>query len=378
MWASPQVVNNVVLNGIASHTDQPCTRGRMVALDLDTGTELWTTRTAPDRICEDDTTQGCALDGDCPSGRCVGMCTNDASIPCQSDGECGEDGPCGDVIGGGVTATAATSVDGSTVYMASVGCFTSPRVGNADRIFSLDIRDGSVDWALPDSGTESFADGPPYRDYGFLNGPIVLPGAAVLAASKDGQIYAQDPITGADLGFSPILGEDVADGFAAFGWFNGAPAYGDGRIYASGYGFDPFGDPGRCAGDASTVCSEDADCETNGPCNLISHLRAYDATTGAQVWEESANLGPTFGSVAYAGGVVFVGSSGIAGGTEAIFAFDAANGTLLTQLPIPNLTSSGPAIHGGELFVGFGPNLPGTFLGAFAGPGGIIAFELPE
>lgn len=376
IWASPQVVNNVVLMGVASHNDSPCTQGRLVALDLDNGAVLWTTRTAPDRICEDDTRVGCTSDADCGGARCVGMCTNDASIACQDDVECGG-GTCGDAVGGGVTATAAASPDGQVAYMASVGCFTSPRVGNADRMFALDMSDGSVLWAEPDLGTEAFTDGPPYRDYGFLNGPIVVAGAtpAIIGASKNGNLYGRDPATGGEV-FTTV-GLDVLDGFASFGYFNGAPAYADGRVYASGYGFELFGDEGRCVGDGTKVCINDAACGADAPCQDIAHLRAFDAATGAPVWSETEDIGPTFGSVSEAGGVVFVGSSGIAGGASELLAFDAATGALLAQLPLPNLTSSAPAIVDGELFVGYGPSLPQLFGFGQPGAGGVAAFELP-
>ena len=39
---------------------------------IDTGDPLWTARTAPDRVCEDDTIEGCTIDDDCDTGRCVG------------------------------------------------------------------------------------------------------------------------------------------------------------------------------------------------------------------------------------------------------------------------------------------------------------------
>src|SRR5262249_31767873 len=42
IWGAPTVVGNRAYIGIASHNDQPCTHGRLVALDLDTGAVLWT------------------------------------------------------------------------------------------------------------------------------------------------------------------------------------------------------------------------------------------------------------------------------------------------------------------------------------------------
>ena len=58
-WGSATVANNRVFIGIASHTDVPCTRGRLVALDLDTGEVLWDLPTVPLRVCDNDTSQTC-------------------------------------------------------------------------------------------------------------------------------------------------------------------------------------------------------------------------------------------------------------------------------------------------------------------------------
>ena len=344
LWASPTVANGRVLVGVASHNDQPCTQGRMVALDVDTGAELWTTRTAPDRICEDDTTQGCTLDMDCPSGRCVGMCVGDTNTPCQLDADCGVDGPCGDAVGGGITATPATDISGETVYMASVGCFTSPRVGNSDRLFRLDAADGSVIWALPDFPTESFGEGP-FQDYGVLNGPILVndPGSAqLLSAGKDGFLRSQDPDTGAELWTNDVGAVNGA--FAGFGLFNGAPAYADGQIFASLYQFADAGPE-------------------------INHAQSFAAGDGSFLWEGSIDIEPTFGSVGYANGVVFVGSSDLflPTGANAFYAFDAANGTLLQTFELETSTSSGPSIVDDELFIGYG---------GIAESGGVRAYEL--
>jgi polyvinyl alcohol dehydrogenase (cytochrome) len=344
IWASPNVTNGRVFIGVASHNDQPCTQGRLVALDADTGAELWTTRTAPDRICEDDTTTDCTLDMDCPSGRCVGMCIADTNTPCQIDDDCGVDGPCGDAVGGGVTATPATDVTGETVYMVSVGCFTSPRVGNSDRMFRLDAADGNVVWALPDLPAEAFGEGP-FQDYGFLNGPILVNDPTtpqLIAAGKDGFLRSLHPDTGAEVWTNDVGQVDGA--FAGFGLFNGAPAYADGRLFTSLYQF--------------------AD---GGP--EINHAQAWDASGGANAWEGSIDIEPTFGSVGYANGVVFIGSSDLflETGSNAFYAFDASDGTLLQTFELETSASSGPAIVDDELFIGYG---------GFVEDGGVKAYEL--
>lgn len=71
VWGSPTIANGRVFVGIASHTDQPCTPGQLVALDLDTGAVLWTHATVPDRVCSNDTAIACTSDAECAPGTCV-------------------------------------------------------------------------------------------------------------------------------------------------------------------------------------------------------------------------------------------------------------------------------------------------------------------
>jgi outer membrane protein assembly factor BamB len=357
IWGSPVVVNNRVYVPIASDGDMPCTKGRLEALDLDTGAPLWTARTAPDRVCEDETTQGCAIDDDCGTGRCVGSCEGDHGLACVDDLECGgvgpdpgQNGPCVDVVGGGVTATPAASADGASIYMVSVGCFTAPRVGNSDRFFKLDAATGEIAWALPDYAGESFGSPDSYNDYGFLNGPIVVNGKKpmLIAASKDGKIYARDPATGAEL-WTNVVGDvtQVSDGFAAFGLFNGAPALAAKKLFAS---LNSFSD--------------------GSPATIV-HTQSFKIAKGTHAWDASLDIGPTWGVVSVGGSVVYVGSSNLFTGVPKLYAFSAGNGKLIREFELPDQTSSGPAIVDDELFVGFGLALVG------GGSGGVRVYELP-
>lgn len=356
IWGSVTVVGNRAFVPVASDGDNPCTKGRVVALDLDTGEPLWTARTAPDRVCEDDTTEGCTTDGDCPGSRCVGMCAGDRGIACADDLECGADGPCQDAIGGGVTATPAADPSGETIYFASVGCYTGPRVGHADRFFRVRAEDGVVEWALPDFPGEPFGEGP-FNDYGFLNGPIYTPEPepTLIGASKDGKIYALDAATGAER-WTTLVGDVTMaqNAFAAFGLFNGAPALFGGRLFTS---LNQFGDA--------------------SPAGIV-HTQAFDAATGLHVWDASDDTGPTWGSVTAAGGVVFVGMANVSPSTPTEFhAFDAEDGAHLQTFPLASAdgtetfqTASGPSVAGKELFIGYG-------LAIFsAGSGGVRAYEV--
>jgi polyvinyl alcohol dehydrogenase (cytochrome) len=348
IWGSPTVVNNRVFVPIASDSDNPCTKGRLEALDLDTGEPLWTARTAPDRVCENESTVGCTLQEDCPGSRCVGMCSGDRGIACVDDTECAGVGTCQDAIGGGVTATPTTDPSGETVFMASVGCYTGPRIGNADRIFRIGAANGEIEWALPDFPPETFG-ASPFNDYGFLNGPILVDGPTpfLVAASKDGKIYARDALTGAEV-WTETVGDitQVPNGFASFGLFNGHPAVANGRIFAS---LNAFSD---------------------GSPSLV-HTQAFDLVSGDNAWMAGIDIGATWGVVSVGGGVVFVGSANIAGAAQEFYAFDASDGSHLATFPLPSQTSSGPSLVDGELFIGFGLSL-------FASePSGVRAYELP-
>jgi outer membrane protein assembly factor BamB len=173
IWASPQVANGRVFMGIASHADSPCTLGRLIALDLDTGEVLWTLNTIPEKICR-----------------------NDTSISCEDDTDCGEGGECIPGKGAGVTATVAVDPTGDIVYMNTVGCFTFPSIGDSESIFKVDAATGAVIWknrveppeqfgacennGATDCRSDADCDGgvckqkPIYHDFGFLNGPVLI------------------------------------------------------------------------------------------------------------------------------------------------------------------------------------------------------------
>jgi outer membrane protein assembly factor BamB len=351
IWGTPTVVNNRVFVPVASDGDNPCTKGRVEALDLDTGEPLWQARTTPDRVCEDDTNQGCTEAGDCTTGRCVGMCAGDRAIACVDDLECAGDAPCEDAIGGGITAAPATDPSGEIVFAASVGCYTGPRIGNADRIFRIEAATGEIIWALPDFPGEEFGLDGSYNDYGFLNGPIVVtdtPTPLVVAASKDGKIYARDAVTGAEA-WTETVGDVTLtpDGFASFGLFNGPAAYADGRIFTS---LNAFGD--------------------GSPVGIV-HSQAFSIVDGDNEWVASQDIGATWGAVSTAGGVVYMGAGNL-GGSNNFYAFDATNGQLLHTFVMPHKTTSGPSIVDSELFVGFGLRL-----GPAVQPTGVRAYELP-
>jgi outer membrane protein assembly factor BamB len=320
IWASPQVANGRVLIGIASHNDQPCTQGRLVALDVDTGSLLWTRTTVPDRICHDDTSITCSVDADCPSGQCI------------------------QARGAGVTATVAVDPTGEAVYMNTVGCYTFPSVGDEDSIFRLDAATGTPAWIVRVQPPEQFGK-IFYHDFGFLNGPILADAddgmggtrPLVVSGSKDGSLYARNP-DGTEAWTRVVLPAPMAPGFAGFGLFNGAVGFAADRFYASLYEFIPPVMPAP------------------------KHLMAFSAVDGSTAWEDE--IGTSWGSIALAGGLVFVGTNGAA----EYYVYDAATGVRLKTITMPANVTSGASVVGGTVYVGYGP---------FGPAGGVLALAVP-
>ena len=346
IWSSPTIANNRVFVGIASHSDVPCTNGRIVALDLDTGAVLWTHQTVPDKICTSDTAVTCTVDGDCPNG-----------------------GTCVQGRGAGVTATVSTDETGEFVYMNTVGCYTFPSIGDSDTIFKLDAATGATVWKARVQPPEQFSAcaGDPsvdcrgsadcafvggpcntkafYHDFGFLNGPLVVEAddgmsgtrELIVSGSKDGSLYARDPLTGAAVWTRILRPAPVTPGFAGFGLFNGAVGFADDRFFAALYQHIPMPSP-------------------------PIHLQAFSAVDGSTVWQDE--IGLSWSGVGIGGGLVAMGT--LSGSN--VYVYDAATGVRLKTLTLPDTVTAGPSFVDGTMYVGYG-------LGGSAG--GVAAFGLP-
>lgn len=345
IWAPVSVAGGRVFVGVASHTDVPCTKGRTVALDLETGETLWERVNVPDKICDDDTETECASDADCGGGTCI------------------------EALGAGVTATPAPDAAGEYVYVNSVGCYTFPSVGDSDAMMKLDAETGETLWLHRVDPPEQFgycSDAPPlecstdgmcsprggictekpnYHDFGFLNGPLLVevpglngPEMLVVSGSKNGTLYAFDSDDGDIVWKNEVVPTPVSPGFAGWGVFNGALGY-DGRyVYAALHGPIPDPDPNR------------------------PNLQAYDPRDGSTVW--TAEFPRSWAHAAVQNDIVIAGNND----ETAFFCHDAQTGERLAEFPLPTTTVSKAAVVGDRLYIGYGLT---------TNPGGMRAYRLP-
>jgi len=373
VWSAPVAANGRLFVGVASVSDQPCTRGRLVTLDLASGNELWRFYTVPDKVCDTDTSVVCTTNVDCPdAGNCVKG------------------------IGGGVTASVATDPTGEWVYMNTVGCYTSPSIGESDSVFKIAASTGTVAWRHRVNAPEQYGtcDNDTsidcgvaahctsvgggctkkalYHDFGFLNGPLRIETPAggggtltrIVSGSKNGTLYAFEEATGDIAWTNVVRATPVSPGFAGYGLFNGAITYAEGRIYAA-LGFMV---PARvCSNDAKKGCSTDGDCP-GGTCPLEpKHLMSFDPASGATVWAEE--IGRSWSHVAVANGIVYAGTGATLGNNPKdafLYAHDAATGARLATFELPASSTARPALVGDTLYVGYG----------FGDGSGLVAFSL--
>ncbi len=352
IWTGLATANGRLFAGVASHSDVPCTQGRLVALDPNDGSELWSLQTVPDKICSNDTAVECSGDT---------TCTDLGTDP---------NATCVEALGAGVTATVSFDPTGEFVYMNTVGCFTFPSVGDSDSMFKITAATGSIVWkkrlnppeqfgsctgdASIDCGTDldcAPSDGTCttksfYHDFGFLNGPTPVEiddgmsgtKTVLISGSKNGTLYALNETDGSIAWSNAVLPVPVSPGFAGFGLFNGPVSIGDGRVYAALYELIPTPAPPE-------------------------HLQAFDVTTGNTIWTDE--IGLAWAGTRFSNGVVFTGNNE----TSEFFAYDAASGARLASFALPSTTVSQAKVSGNRLYIGYG---------IFGGVGGARAYTLAQ
>jgi outer membrane protein assembly factor BamB len=234
--------------------------------------------------------------------------------------------------------------------MSTVGCYTFPSVGDSDSVFSIDAATGTVNWKYRTEPIEQFPK-TFYHDFGFLNGPLLIDGddgaggtrPLVVDGSKDGTLYAFHP-DGTVAWTNPMIAPPA---FAGFGLFNGATGFASHTLYSSLF----------------TTSDGSAWPDTN------DHLYAFSDLDGSVLWHDQ--IRPSWGSMAVANGLLFVGNNATPTDPAEYYVYDATTGARLKTFAVPANTSavaSGASILNGTVYVGYG---------VFGGPGGVMALGLP-
>ena len=158
-----------------------------------------------------------------------------------------------------------------------------------------------------------------------------------MGPSKDGTVYAVDPVTGA-LVWSQSLVTNPA--FAGFGLFNAAAAWTNDTLYTSLYQTIIPGWP-----------------ESN------DHLYAFHGADGTTRW--SAQIGPSWSAPAVTDQLLFVATnnSDADSGASEFYVYDIDSGARLNTLPLAGVSYSGASIVDGRVYMGY--------------YGGVVAFGLP-
>src|SRR5438445_2360481 len=282
VWSSPAVFNGKVYVGKSSHRDAPCVRGNVMALDAETGAEVWRFDPLPERICGTDTRKACTTDADCSGSSCVpflvcrsGSGEQTQSQLCASDADCTAPATCQRPLGGGVTSSATIDAGRGAVYIDFGDCIGSGNTGFSNSLVALDTETGSLRWDFSPIPNGNLG------DLDFISSPNVFPATIrttptplVGVGSKNGVYYTGQQDTGALVWQQAV----VAGGEA--GGFNASTGVAFGKVYAATFTGPPY-------------------------------IFALDATNGAVAWQcptTECNVF-SFGPVGIAAGVVFVGDS---------------------------------------------------------------------
>jgi polyvinyl alcohol dehydrogenase (cytochrome) len=207
-------------------------------------------------------------------------------------------------------------------------------------MLAIDYETGRLAWS------RQFTDGDVYTVYGVQGADFDIGSSANLFSAdgkdivgigvKSGNYFALDRDTGEIIWRTTISSGSVLGGVIS------APAYADGLIFAA----------------------------SNEFLTSTSTAVAIDARSGDIVWrEEYAEL--TYGGVAHANGVVFIGST-----SGAIYAYDAMSGATLwaDRAPDGQPIAGSPTVASGRLIVPWGYQW--TLREGSAGTGGMTVYGL--
>ena len=240
--------------------------------------------------------------------------------------------------GNAVWATAAVDTGRKLLYIGTGNNYAAPTGPYADSLLAIDYTTGALAWShqftIEDIFTVPNVLGGPDSDVGstanlFSAGGKDLVGIGV----KNGIYYALDRDSGAVAWMAPLTTGSVLGGVIS------PSAYADGVAFV-----------------ASNRYSEG-----------LSDVVALDVRDGHELWRTTIPAETTYGGVAHANGVVYVGTT-----AASVIALDGATGQMLWSDNTPDSIAGGPAVADGLLLVPWGYQW--TLGRGNAGNGGLIAY----
>jgi polyvinyl alcohol dehydrogenase (cytochrome) len=240
----------------------------------------------------------------------------------------------------GVWATASVDEARKLLFIGTGNNYAPPASDYSDSLLAIDYESGQLVWSKQFTAGDTYtifgAAGPDY-DIGSTANLFSIDGSDYVGVGvKSGNYYALDRDSGAVRWMAPITGGSALGGVIS------ASAYAEGLIFA-----------------VSNTLSASR-----------STLVAIDARNGQIVWRvDLSNL--TYGGVAHANGVVFVGTT--AGN---VYAFAGATGDMLwvDQTPGQQPIAGSPTIAEGHVIVPWGYQW--TLRQGMAGSGGMTVYGL--
>jgi len=243
--------------------------------------------------------------------------------------------------GPGVAVWGTPTVDTTRklVYVGTGNNYEKPASKYADSMLAIDYRTGMLAWSNQFTADDIFVVGfgatGPDADIGSTANLFSAGGKDLLGIGiKSGLYYALDRDTGMMQWMTMITEGAVLGGVIS------ASAYADGTLFVASNRYQ--------MGATRTV--------------------ALDATTGMVKWEHSAPM-ITYGGVAHANGVTYVGTTN---GT--LYALDASDGKELWSVDMPDAIAGSPTVANGMLLVPWGYQW--TLRQGEAGTGGLVAYGL--
>ncbi|MDD9940183.1 MAG: PQQ-binding-like beta-propeller repeat protein [Myxococcales bacterium] len=239
-----------------------------------------------------------------------------------------------------VWATAAVDTTRKTLYVGTGNNYSAPSGQHTDAMLAIDYTNGDLVWSHQFTAqdvftTTQFTEAGPDADVGSTANLFSVDGKDLVGIGvKNGIYYALDRDTGDVQWMASLTAGSVLGGVIS------PSAYADGVVYVASNRFFERG----------------------------TDVIALNAADGQELWR-SALMRITYGGVAYANGVVYVGND-----SAQVVALNAVDGAMLWSDSAPNAIAGGPSVANGLLLVPWGYQW--TLGRGIAGTGGLIAYGL--